>query len=226
MTRNKNRYHRATGVEETDLPPRVPRSEVVGNDHKRIQEILAYIPDQATVLDVGCARHTEAQRQKGNLHEILNRYTGADVIGIDVVESEIERMQANGYDARLANAETFSLDETFDIIVAGELIEHLANPGRFLERARDHLADDGKIVITTPNPDGFVFWRKALTGQTNNETHTCWIDPANLDRLVSLVDGLELDEWSYLPPQGGISGILWKAGFRRGASPGYIATIN
>jgi SAM-dependent methyltransferase len=40
----------------------------------------------------------------------------------------------------------------FDSIVAGELIEHLENPYAFLRSLRGYLADDGRVILSTPNP--------------------------------------------------------------------------
>lgn len=42
--------------------------------------------------------------------------------------------------------------QSFDTIIAGETIEHLENPSAFLREARIVLKDDGKLLISTPNP--------------------------------------------------------------------------
>ncbi|MBO0181221.1 hypothetical protein J0682_30075, partial [Vibrio parahaemolyticus] len=39
----------------------------------------------------------------------------------------------------------------FDVIVAGEIIEHLNNPGLFLSGVRRFMHRDSKLVITTIN---------------------------------------------------------------------------
>ena len=82
-----------------------------------------------------------------------------NVVGIDINTSNVERLKRLGYDnIYIASAETFELQQQFDTIIAGELIEHLANPGLFLQQARKHLAPNGRIVITTPYPA----WRYKL----------------------------------------------------------------
>ena len=45
--------------------------------------------------------------------------------------------------------------QTFDSIVCGELIEHLENPYEFLRDLHGLLADDGRLILSTPNPLGF-----------------------------------------------------------------------
>lgn len=197
------------------------------SDAIRFEAVLKRIPsDTGRILDVGCARHSEHSRDSGNLHEQLIKNTDAEVVGIDILDKEIEKMQREGYDVQTGDAEEFSSSNTFEAIVAGEVIEHVKNPGRFLQNMGSNLQEGGTLVLTTPNPDGFAYFRKALFQQLGNETHTCWIDPRNLKQLVSIIEGsLIVSEWEYLPPVGGISSVLWKLGFKRAASPGYVASL-
>jgi SAM-dependent methyltransferase len=118
------------------------------------------------------------------------------------------------------------ITEPVDVIVAGEVIEHVMNPGRALESCAEVLKPGGRLILSTPNPDGFAYWRKAVFGQTGNPTHTCWIDPFNLRRLVSMTDcGFQIHEMTYLPPVGGVSSVLWTLGLHRASSPGYVAEL-
>lgn len=66
-------------------------------------------------------------------------------------EEGLKKLRSDGYNVRLMDAESLRLGEKFDVVIAGEIIEHLPNPGRFLERARAHLADGGELIVTVPN---------------------------------------------------------------------------
>ncbi len=182
-------------------------------------------PNSKNVLDIGCVRHNEQKRKSGNLHDRLTDHVEGNVIGIDINEEEIKKMRENGYDVRVGDAEELDFNQSFDVVVAGEVIEHLHNPGRFLQRSSSVLVNGGRLVLSTPNPDGFAYFRKSLFRQKNNPTHTCWIDPFNLKVLVQKTDDLTLSSCEYLPPVGGISMILWKLGYNRAASPGYVAVL-
>ena len=46
---------------------------------------------------------------------------------MDILSSE-ENVLKKGYNIIKGNAEIFDFEEEFDIIIAGELIEHLSNP--------------------------------------------------------------------------------------------------
>ena len=43
------------------------------------------------------------------------------------------------------------MDESFDLIVLSDVIEHLNNPGLALANLADHLAPGARMIITTPN---------------------------------------------------------------------------
>jgi 2-polyprenyl-3-methyl-5-hydroxy-6-metoxy-1,4-benzoquinol methylase len=56
----------------------------------------------------------------------------------------------------------FNLSEKFDVVVAGELIEHLENTEIFLNNVKRHLKKNGIFFLTTPNPTSFRFFFYAL----------------------------------------------------------------
>ena len=69
---------------------------------------------------------------------------------------------------------------TFDVIIAGELIEHLKNPGVFVEHCKSLLNNGGIFILTTPNPFGFPLIVQVLfEGYPAgiNKDHKLWFDP-------------------------------------------------
>lgn len=138
------------------------------------------------VLDVGCVGGDPGVDIERTSHARLAK-AASYCLGIDILADEIERRQEAGYNVLLADAETFQLDRKFDVVVAADLVEHLANPGHFLERARDHLRPSGLLCIVTPNALSLNNALKGLAGYrvAVNPEHTCWYDRTTLRQLLS-----------------------------------------
>jgi SAM-dependent methyltransferase len=139
------------------------------------------------VLDVGCTGHSVNIGSPQWLHGRL-REKFPSVSGIDISEANATILRERGFDKiYVQSAETFQLSDRFDTIVAGELIEHLANPGLFLQQARAHLKPGGRLVLTTPNAFSLLFISYALfkyPKTCENLQHTCWFCPQTVKELV------------------------------------------
>ncbi|MBS0271283.1 MAG: bifunctional 2-polyprenyl-6-hydroxyphenol methylase/3-demethylubiquinol 3-O-methyltransferase UbiG [Proteobacteria bacterium] len=101
------------------------------------------------ILDVGCGG--------GILCEPLARL-GADVTGIDPLEENIDVAKTHAKEMGLsitylpyAIEDLESTVDLFDVVVASEIIEHVANPNQFLKACVKHLAPCGGMVVTTLN---------------------------------------------------------------------------
>jgi 2-polyprenyl-3-methyl-5-hydroxy-6-metoxy-1,4-benzoquinol methylase len=155
----------------------------------RIRNILQEI-EGGQVLDVGCVQHDPSLRHNPNwLHQHL--YDRADeVLGVDIDEEGIEVLQNEGYDVTIADAEVLDIDGKYDYIVAGELIEHLANKGRFLSAVKSRLADEGQLIITTPNPWCWARMKSLVRedGIPCNPEHTHYHDEQTLRQLLDRYD--------------------------------------
>lgn len=206
--------------------------DLLDANRDRILKIVSHVPEEATVLDIGCVRHSLDDQEwqtpeRGEfLHADLDR-KASTVVGIDLEESEVQRMRDAGYDARVANAETFELDEQFDVIVAGEIIEHLSRPGAMLEQAKEHLNPGGKMIVTTPNPRRFHMLVWYLTGNADkiNPEHTSWYDYQVMGELAQR-EGWRLSEWEYYKPGFKYStSALYFAGARTLGGGGFIFVL-
>lgn len=91
------------------------------------------------VLDIGCVDHDERLVDTpgwlhGQLHEVAE-----SVVGLDIHAAGVERMQELGYEAYVADitvpAPEHLRDRHVDVVVAGELIEHLESPMSLLRFA-------------------------------------------------------------------------------------------
>jgi 2-polyprenyl-6-hydroxyphenyl methylase/3-demethylubiquinone-9 3-methyltransferase len=98
-------------------------------------------------LDVGCGA--------GLLAEPLARL-GADVTGVDAAEASlaVARAHAEGagltIDYRHGELAALGLGQ-FDLVIAMEVLEHVADKTAFLAELARHLAPGGLLVLSTPN---------------------------------------------------------------------------
>ena len=152
----------------------------------RTDQIMKWIKGPK-VLDVGCTGHEVEIGSPYWLHGRLHQQF-PNTVGIDTSCRNVLALQEKGFsNVHVQNAERFSLPEKFDTIVAGELIEHLSNPGMFLGRAREHLANGGRVVLTTPYPFSLLYTLYALfkfPKTCQNPEHTCWFCPRTLRTLA------------------------------------------
>lgn len=149
------------------------------------------------VLDCGCVGsvlENPSDMAATSHHQIAK--AARHCVGVDIIPEEIKKRQRAGYDVRLANVETMELGETFDVVVAADLIEHVSNPGSFLDHAHRLLRAGGLLCLVTPNPSSLNTVMKAVLGvkAAVNPEHTCWYDPTTLAQLVRR-HGFEPAEW-------------------------------
>jgi 2-polyprenyl-3-methyl-5-hydroxy-6-metoxy-1,4-benzoquinol methylase len=146
-----NKQRVATDNRETERFSPAKQSPEEEITDPRIRDILNQI-DGGDVLDVGCVQHDPTKQYDANwLHQHLYSYADT-VLGVDIDEDGVRVLRQSGFNVTTADAETLDIDGTFDYIVAGELIEHLSNPGQFLTASKSKLTEDGTLIITTPNP--------------------------------------------------------------------------
>lgn len=162
----------------------------------RIERILAHVRGPR-ILDVGCASTHVRPESTRWLHGRLVEEFG-EVVGIDRDPEGVRRMREAGYGPLfVADADRLAVRGAFDTIVAGEVLEHLGEPAAFLRGAREALAADGRIVLTTPYPFSALYVLYALKNfprTCENPEHVAWFCPATLSELVGRC-GLEVVHW-------------------------------
>ena len=145
-----------------------------------------YFKDQ-TVLDIGMVGHAIENSFKADWRHDNIRKVASRTVGIDIVEKAVLELQRKGYDVRLVDATSeVDIGERFDRVVLGDVIEHVDNPVALLRFAARHLAENGLIVCTTPNP---LFYENIVSVLRNgmliaNAEHVSWITPSNALELA------------------------------------------
>jgi 2-polyprenyl-3-methyl-5-hydroxy-6-metoxy-1,4-benzoquinol methylase len=61
----------------------------------------------------------------------------------------------------------------FDVVVAGDIIEHITNPGAMLEGLKRLLTLSTRIIITTPHAFGLPNYLRYMAGCFSEGANTC-----------------------------------------------------
>jgi SAM-dependent methyltransferase len=141
---------------------------MTANSFKTRWEFIEPYCKGKSVLDIGPAELTGTVNKEKLERAVWPRIVSVakKVIGLERSPEQVHTLRELGYDIRQGDAQNFDLGETFEMIMAGELIEHLSNPGLFLECVKRHLEPGGVLVLTTPNrfsaTDYFSYFRRNL----------------------------------------------------------------
>jgi 2-polyprenyl-3-methyl-5-hydroxy-6-metoxy-1,4-benzoquinol methylase len=187
----------------TELRPpsvhRVPQARLVDR-----LDALREVVRGRLVVDLGFVDEGQmgAKRGRGTwLHDVIAAEARATV-GIDADAKGVEHAHALGFDARTGDVESReSLAalgvEPAEVVVAGELIEHLDRPGDFLEAVKELVAPDGRLVLTTPNAHALTNVLGGLAGrELVNPDHVSWLSWRTLETLLSR-HGWRIESLSY-----------------------------
>ncbi len=133
------------------------------------------------VLDVGCANGS------------LTEWCRADAyVGVDIDAASIEIARERHPEYRFQP--DLPTGETFDTVVALALIEHVDDPGAFIEQLRGLLRVDGVIVLTTPHPR--LEWAHTIGAKVHlfsHEAHEEHEELIDLPRMNAIAQGAGLE---------------------------------
>jgi SAM-dependent methyltransferase len=155
----------------------------------------AHIALTDRVLDVGFFGQGVGPEDPNWPHATLIQ-RAREVYGLDLA---LPANYAHDPHYQQASAEDFNFDTTFNVIFAGDLIEHVSNPGLFLECAKKQLAPGGKLILTTPNTFNLFNLAEKLTKRepTVNPDHTFYFNYKTLGKLLEK-NGMHVSEIHYV----------------------------
>lgn len=173
-----------------------PKWENTGLSKYRFEQLKDLFAGKK-VLDVGCAG---GYGRPNWMHEAISK-TASYTKGIDISQQVIQDATARGFNVEYGDAQNFNLNDTFEVIHAGELIEHLDNFHGFLQSSKKHLAPNGILVLTTPNAmrmNNVIY--SMLGGLEVNAEHTCWFCEITLRQLLER-NGYKIERMDYIRHQ-------------------------
>ncbi len=151
----------------------------------RFSIIASLVGSGKKILDVGCG--------EGFLDKLLIEKSN-EVFGIDISERAVKLARKNGVKAFVCDIENEDLpfDDSFEVIILSEVLEHLISPKKVIEKLKRNLNDDGYFVLTFPNIAYYKYRMQLLFGHFpkqylyyRNEHLHYWSIPDFMDFLTN-----------------------------------------
>jgi 2-polyprenyl-6-hydroxyphenyl methylase/3-demethylubiquinone-9 3-methyltransferase len=166
-------------------------------NYVRLEFIKKYATQQGSVLDIGCGG--------GILCEPLSRIFH-DVTGFDISEEAIALAQKRAADQELSIHYTNHIpqDQTYDIVIASEVVEHVECLETFLRQCEKLIKPEGLFFVSTINQTWQarvlgIFMAEYILGLAPRGTHHFkdFVKPSLLQRLLHRFDMIDMTGFSY-----------------------------
>ncbi|MCX7620756.1 MAG: methyltransferase domain-containing protein [Acidimicrobiales bacterium] len=181
---------------------RLPKAKLVDR--------LEYLTDKARgrsvihvgFVDSGC--RSMNQEAGAWLHAHLAS-SATKLIGLDIDEAGVKEATDAGYEAyavdcRDREAIAAAGIEPAQLVIAGEVIEHLDDPGSFLSGLHNLVAPGGELIITTPNAYGlFNVFASLSRTEINHPDHVVMFTWRTLTNLAARHDWEPVETRMYVP---------------------------
>lgn len=107
------------------------------------------------ILEIGCSSGIFLNKLQKYLSEHLPSHQ-FELFGVDIDSNAISNPANDSLNLTCQSIESYleTANQTFDIVLHFELIEHLSDPYHFILNARELLSEGGYMLFTTPNYNG------------------------------------------------------------------------
>jgi hypothetical protein len=159
------------------------------------EEFILGVASGRSVLHLGCVGFTDvapAERAKFAQQSLHWKLTQAsETVGIDYSVAVIDEYRKLGVFTNIVAGDVERLDEvqltrTFEVVIAGDIIEHLSNPGRMLDGIKRFCTGATQVIITTPNAFGAPNFLRYSAGKFHEGAeHVMSFNEQNLATLMN-----------------------------------------
>jgi 2-polyprenyl-3-methyl-5-hydroxy-6-metoxy-1,4-benzoquinol methylase len=143
------------------------------------------------VLHLGCVDHPllEEQLASGALLHAVLASSAAELCGVDLDGEGLAKLRSIGYqDLIEGNIEQLASlvgGRRFDVVLAAEIMEHLDNPGSFLDQVPRCLAVGGLFIATVPSATSIRIFANTLRHrEVVHPDHNAYYSPRTLEHLL------------------------------------------
>jgi 2-polyprenyl-3-methyl-5-hydroxy-6-metoxy-1,4-benzoquinol methylase len=165
-----------------------------------VEKIIKLTPSNKNILDIGCFSGELLNRVRIG-QKVSNSYFGADLD--NYLSKDFNFINFISFDFNDNNLSNLFENKKFDIVILGDILEHLVNPWIALNNIHQIIEDSSKILISIPNSGHWYFRLKIFFGNieyTNNglfdKTHLRFFTKKSSKELIN-DSKLEIVELSY-----------------------------
>ena len=142
------------------------------------------VPPGSRVLDVGCGT--------GSVSRIIADARNARIVGIEPNPHRAAAARARGLEVHEEpfNPAILQRLEPFDVVIFADVLEHVVDPGSFLQWARRALVAGGRVIASVPNVAHWSVRLDLLRGRFNyqpvgilDSTHLRWFTGESVKSL-------------------------------------------
>jgi len=177
-----------------------------------VEKIVKLTPSDKNILDIGCFSGELLNRVRKS-QNVSNNYFGADLE--NYLSKDFDFVNFVSFDFNENNLSKSFENKKFDIVILGDILEHLVNPWNALNNIHQIIKNSSKILISIPNSGHWYFRLKILFGKieyTRNglfdKTHLRFFTKKSAKELIN-DSKLEIVELSY-------SSLPWENLFKGG----------
>ncbi len=153
------------------LMPELQRGELVHAEHLARYRVAAQLAKGRRVLDAACG--------EGYGTAILAAAGASSAVGVDVDGATVAHARRR-YGLEFAQADVAALpfaEDSFDLVVSFETIEHVSEPEAVLDEFSRVLAPEGLLVISTPNRHEYLVENEFHTREFTHEEFLALLRP-------------------------------------------------
>ena len=170
---------------------------VSGLHESLVSRLVDLVTRSSPALDLGCG--------SGAWLERLAQNGFSNLTGIDHDISQVSSKAAHFLQGDLDSTADWPVTgDSYALITAIEVIEHLSNIGNFLSQARQLLAQDGYLLLTTPNILSLAARMRFLVhadmkqfGKLGDQTHLFPVVLGTFPRLLARHDLQMVEYWGF-----------------------------
>lgn len=200
----------------TELSSSPYKYEFDPSDNSTAAKVVHHVGEKKYILEIGCAY--------GIMTKVFHEYNGCKVFGVeyDAASAQYARPYCDELaviDIEKTDWKEVLGDRRFDVIVIADVLEHLSDPHKCLDKLKDYLTPDGYFTISIPNvahngivaellSEDFTYRRTGLL----DATHIHFVGYDSLKKLFEDA-GLKITDLEYtrIAPELSEFGAKWIA---------------